>query len=137
MGTARAVSTALLGLLIVAIAALPVAAAPEGQMTWAVNVWLAPTWFDPAESTGLLTAFNFYYALHDALVKPLPGKAMAPSLAESWSVSADGLSYEFVLRPGARFHNGEPVTADDVKFSLERYRGVSAKIFKDRIQQVQ
>ena len=62
---------------------------------------------------------------------------MAPSLAESWSVSPEGLTYEFVLRPGAHFHNGEPVTADDVKFSLERYRGVSAKIFKDRIQQVQ
>ena len=136
MGTARAVSTALLGLLIVAIAALPVAAAPEGQMTWAVNVWLAPTWFDPAESTGLLTAFNFYYALHDALVKPMPGRRMTPSLALSWSVSADGLTYEFVLRQGVRFHNGDAVTADDVKFSFERYRGVAAKAMKDKMQQI-
>src|SRR5215510_9439279 len=91
----------------------------------------------PAEATGILIPFMVYYALHDALVKPMPGNGMAPSLAESWNVSPDGLTYEFLLRQGARFHNGEPVTADDVKFSLERYRGVSAKIFKDRIQDVQ
>jgi len=77
------------------------------------------------------------YALHDALVKPMPDKAMAPSLAESWSVSGDGLEYEFVLRPGVRFHNGDLVTADDVKFSFERYRGVSAKALEERVRQVQ
>jgi peptide/nickel transport system substrate-binding protein len=114
----------------------PVAAAPEGQIVYAAPVALPPAWFDPGEATGILIPFMVYYALHDALVKPLPGNAMAPSLAESWSVSADGLTYEFVLRQGLRFHNGDPVTADDVKFSLERYRGVSAKIFKDRVQQV-
>jgi peptide/nickel transport system substrate-binding protein len=52
----------------------------------------------------------------------MPGVPMAPSLAESWSVSPDGLVYDFVLRAGVRFHNGDPVTAEDVKFSLERYR---------------
>src|SRR5438309_11747623 len=76
------------------------------------------------------------YALHDALVKPMPGKAMAPSLAESWSVSPDGLTYEFVLRSGVRFHNGDALTADDVKFSFDRYRGVSAKLLKDKVRQV-
>ena len=66
------------------------------------------------------------YALHDALVKPMPGQSAAPSLAESWTAAPDGLSYEFVLRKGATFHNGEPVTAEDVKFSFERYRGAAA-----------
>src|SRR2546426_5272002 len=47
---------------------------PAGQLVWGINVSLAPTWFDPAEASGLLTAFNFYYALHDGLVKPMPGK---------------------------------------------------------------
>jgi len=42
-------------------------------------------------------------------------------------VSPDGLVYEFVLRRGARFHNGEPVRAEDVKFSFERYRGMEHK----------
>ena len=102
------------------------AAAPEGQMTWAVHVSLAPTWFDPAETSGIITPFLFLYALHDAVVKPMPGTLTAPGLAQSWSVSPDGLVYEFVLRKGAKFHNGDPVTAEDVKFSFERYRGASA-----------
>ena len=133
------VSLALVVLLF-ARGAAPVSAqtdAPSGQLTWGINLSLVPTWFDPAESTGLLTAFIFYYALHDALVKPMPGKPMAPSLAESWSVSPDGQTYDFVLRPGVRFHNGDPLTADDVKFSFERYRGVSAKAMKDRVRQIQ
>ena len=45
---------------------------------------LAPTWFDPAETPGVITPFMMLYALHDALVKPMPGNAWTPSLAESW-----------------------------------------------------
>src|SRR5213594_2543269 len=130
------VAAALL-LAVLTLAPLPAAAGPEGQMTWAVHISLAPTWFDPAETPGIGTPFMILYALHDALVKPMPGHAMTPSLAESWSVSKDGLVYEFVLRQGARFHNGDPVTADDVKFSFERYRGVAAKLLKDHVRQVQ
>jgi peptide/nickel transport system substrate-binding protein len=77
-----------------------------------------------------------FYAMHDALVKPMPGNNAAPALAESWTTSADGLVYEFVLRKGVRFHNGEPVTAEDVKFSFERYRGVASKVLKERVQSV-
>src|SRR5215467_10359647 len=77
------------------------------------------------------------YILHDALVKPMPGNLNAPSLAESWTVSKDGLSYEFVLRKNARFHNGDPVTADDVKFTLDRYKGSGAKLLKDKVKDVQ
>src|ERR1700741_2506898 len=101
--------------------------APAGQMTWAVHFTLAPTLFEPAEAPGLITPFMILYALHDALVKPMPGKVMTPSLAESWSMSPDGLVYEFALRRSATFHDGEPVTSDDVRFSFERYRGISAK----------
>jgi len=130
------ISLVLVALLLVA--ALPARAeAPAGQVTWGVPVSLPPAWFDPAEATGILIPFMVYYALHDALVKPMPGNPMAPCLAESWSVSPDGLVYEFVLRRGVKFHNGDPVTADDVKFSFERYRGVSAKILKDKVRQVQ
>src|SRR5437867_5445411 len=107
--------------------------APAGQMTWALHFTLAPTLFEPAETPGLITPFIILYALHDALVKPMPGKSMAPSLAESWSTSPDGLVYEFVLRKGVKFHNGEPVTAEDAKFSFERYRGISAKALKAKV----
>src|SRR5262245_10265894 len=80
-------------------------AAPEGQMTWAAHISLAPTWFDPAETSGIITPFMVIYALHDAMLKPMPGHPMAPALAESWTLSADGLVYEFVLRKGVKFHN--------------------------------
>jgi peptide/nickel transport system substrate-binding protein len=110
---------------------------PAGQMTWALHFTPAPTLYEPAETPGLITPFLFLYAIHDALVKPLPGRNMGPSLAESWTASADGLVYDFVLRKGAKFHNGEPVTADDVKFSFERYRGISAKTLKDKVAAVE
>ena len=119
------------------LVAAPVGAAPEGQLTWAVHVSLAPTWFDPAETPGVITPFMFLYALHDALVKPMPGNAMAPSLAESWSVSREGLIYEFGLRKGVKFHNGDPVTADDVKFSFERYKGAGASTLRARVAAVE
>ena len=107
--------------------------APAGQITWAVHTTLVPTYFDPAETT-IITSFMVLYALHDGVVKPMPGKPLAPSLAESWSVSPDGLVYEFVLRRGVKFHNGEP--AEDVKFSFERYRGIFARGLKDKVNGV-
>jgi len=112
------------------------AAGPTGEIKWGVHVSLATTWFDPAETSGIITPFMILYALHDAMVKPMPGNPLAPSLAESWSVSPDGLTYNFVLRQGVRFHNGEPVTADDVKFSFERYRGAAATSLKQRVSGV-
>ncbi len=109
---------------------------PDGEMRWALYVTLAPAWFDPGEVTGgFLTPFWVLYALHDALVKPMPGNLMAPSLAESWTVSADQRVYEFKLREGLTFHNGDPFTADDVKFSWERSK--VGKVLKDRVRNVE
>jgi len=112
-------------------------AQPEGQMTWALHFTIALTYFDPAETPGIITPFLFLYALHDALVKPMPGNPTAPSLAESWRESDDGLTYEFQLRQGITFHNGDPFTAEDVKFSLERYRGASAKRYREKVKTVE
>src|SRR5947207_3904998 len=108
-------------------------AAPAGQIIFAATVSIAPTWFDPAETPGVITPFLTLYALHDALVKPMPGNAWAPCLAESWTVSNDGLTYEFVLRKGVRFHNGDRFTAEDVKFSFERYKGGGATTLTSRV----
>src|SRR2546426_4308480 len=108
---------------------------PEGEMRWALYVTVPPIWFDPGESVGVITPFWVLYALHDALVKPMPGKMMAPSLAESWTVSPDQRSYEFKLREGVKFHNGDPFTADDVKFSFQRSK--VGKILKDRVREVE
>jgi len=76
---------------------------PTGQLTWGLHFSPTPTLYEPAETPGLITPFMFLYALHDALAKPMPGKSISPSLAESWTASPDGLVYEFVLRKGVRF----------------------------------
>jgi peptide/nickel transport system substrate-binding protein len=77
------------------------------------------------------------YCLHDALVKPMPGNIMAPSLAESWTLAKDGVTYDFVIRKNARFHTGDPVTAEDVKFTFERYKGSGAKLLKEKVKEIQ
>src|SRR5437764_8862732 len=109
-------------------------AKPEGEMRWALYVTLPPVWFDPSEVSGQLTPFWVLYALHDALVKPMPGNMLSPSLAESWTVSADQLVYEFKLREGLKFHNGDAFTAEDVKFSFHRAKG--SKVLHDKVRDV-
>ena len=106
---------------------------PEGEMRWALYVTLSPLWFDPAEVVGVITPFWVMYALHDALVKPMPGNHLTPSLAESWTVSPDQRVYEFKLRAGPRFHNGDAFTAEDVKFSFQRAKG---KVLKEKVREV-
>jgi peptide/nickel transport system substrate-binding protein len=124
-------------LALVAVVSPAAAAAPDGQLTWGVHISLAPTWFDPAETQGIITPFMLMYAIHDALAKAMPGNPTAPSLAESWQVSADGRVYDFTLRKGVKFHNGDTMTAEDVKFSFERYKGAAAKSLKDRVAAVE
>ena len=122
-----------LGLVATGAPGLAPAAEPAGQLTWGAPISLAPTWFDPAETPGIITPFMVLYALHDAIVKPMPEQPLAPSLAESVSASEDGLVYDFVMRRDAKFHNGDPVTAEDVKFSFERYRGAANDLIKNRV----
>lgn len=106
---------------------------PQGEMRWALYLTLSSAWVDPGEVVGVLTPFWVLYALHDALVKPMPGNHLTPSLAESWTVSADQRIYEFKLREGVKFHNGDPFTADDVKFSFERAK---AKLLHAKVKEV-
>ena len=77
------------------------------------------------------------YAVHDALVKPMAAGMTTPSLAESWQESRDHLTYTFTLRKNGKFHDGTPVTPDDVKFSYERYKGASAALLKEKVREVQ
>jgi peptide/nickel transport system substrate-binding protein len=114
----------------------PAQGKPEGAMTWALHVTIAPTWLDPAETPGVITPFIFLYTLHDALIKPMPGDLMAPCLAESWTVSPDGLVYTFKLRQGLTFHNGDPFSAEDVRFSFERYKGAASKELQGKVKEI-
>jgi peptide/nickel transport system substrate-binding protein len=128
-------------LVLVALLLTPVTAAlgapPPDTMVLGLHVTLVSRWLDPGETEALITPFMVLYALHDALVKPMPAGITTPSLAESWTASKDGLAYEFVIRKNARFHNGDPVTAEDVKFTFERYKGASAKVLKAKVKEVQ
>jgi peptide/nickel transport system substrate-binding protein len=133
----RRALVALAVLLLIPALRAPAAAAPEGTLTWGLHVTLATKWLDPSDTEAFINPFMVLYAVHDALVKPMPAGENTPSLAESWTVSKDGLVYEFVLRKNAKFHNGDPVTADDVKFSFERYKGAAAKLLKDRVRDVE
>src|SRR5919204_4978085 len=138
MRVARRVVTITLALVcVVNMPAAAFAASPEGTLTIGVHVTLVNRWLDPGETEALITPFMVLYAIHDALVKPMPKNIMTPSLAESWTASKDGLSYDFVIRKNAKFHNGDPVTAEDVKFTFERYKGASAKILKDHVREIQ
>src|SRR4051812_31360089 len=93
MRSSASVLVVALTLALLLAAVPPAAGASEGQLTWAVHTTLVPAYFDPAEMI-IGTSFMVLYGLHDALVKPLPGKSVAPALAESWTMSADGLVYE-------------------------------------------
>jgi peptide/nickel transport system substrate-binding protein len=128
---------AILPLVLLLAAVSPVAAQTPGELTVSFHVTIAPAWFDPSTAPPQITPFGVLYAIHDALVRPLPGHKMAPSLAESWTESPDGKTYEFKIRRGVKFHNGDPVTSDDVRFSFERYQGAGAKELKARVRQLE
>jgi peptide/nickel transport system substrate-binding protein len=120
---------------------LPIASAaadePSGKVIIAWHVTISPSWFDPSTAPPQITPFGMLYAIHDALVRPYPGQKMGPSLAESWSESPDGLVYEFRLRPNLHFHNGDPLTTEDIKFSFDRYKGAAADILHLHVKEVE
>jgi peptide/nickel transport system substrate-binding protein len=134
-----ALSMALLfaGIVIAAAASVAEDRAPYGRVVMAWHVTIPPTWFDPSTAPPQITPFGMLYAIHDALVRPYPGQKMGPSLAESWSESEDGLVYEFRLRPDLKFHNGDKLTTEDVKFSFDRYSGAAAKTLHEHVTQVE
>src|SRR3989440_5058347 len=133
-----AAASLFLGMLAFAISA-PAADGPPpaGRAVMAWHVTIAPAWFDPSSAPAQITPFGMLYAIHDALVRPYPGQKMGPSLAESWEESEDGKTYEFKLRAGLKFHNGDPVTTEDVKFSFERYKGTGASALKEHVRDVE
>ena len=81
--TARKIAFGVLAVALVAGPPPRPARAAEGQMNFAAHVTLAPRWLDPAETESAITPFMVLYAIHDAMVKPMPGGLTTPSLAES------------------------------------------------------
>jgi hypothetical protein len=60
---------------------------PEGEIRMAPYLTISPQWSGRSEVTGFITPFWLMCAMHDALVKTMPGNTMAPSLAESWTAT--------------------------------------------------
>jgi peptide/nickel transport system substrate-binding protein len=112
-------------------------AAPQGTLKEAIHWGLSADWLDPATSTHVTSAFLILYLIHDALIKAMPNETYAPSLAESWTVGPDSKIFEFKLRKGVKFHNGDLMTAEDVIFSFKRYKATAAKTFHDRVEKME
>ncbi|HEX2173260.1 MAG TPA: ABC transporter substrate-binding protein [Dehalococcoidia bacterium] len=109
----------------------------KGRAVYAWQTAIAPAWLDPQDNGALVTPYIFQYILHDAVVKHLPGQTFAPSLAERYEIAPDFKSATFRLRENVKFHNGDPVTSEDVKFTYENYRGANAQLLKSKTEQIE
>ena len=85
----------------------------------------SPDSLDPHTTSATLT-FQVTRSIYDTLVEPDGEGNIVAGLAERWEIVGEGLEWRFYLRPGVRFHNGELLTAHDVKASLERFREVNS-----------
>lgn len=112
-------------------------AAPAGVMRQAIHWGLSGDWLDPATNPGLTASSIMLYLFHDALIKPTVDATYGPSLAESWVISPDAKTYEFRLRKGVKFHNGDMLTAEDVIFSFWRYKAAQAKVIQVKTERVE
>lgn len=113
------------------------AASPTGVLKGAIHWGPSADWFDPSMPNFAQSGLFPLYLFHDALLKPMPEGLHTPCLAESWNISPDYRVYEFKLRKGVKFHNGDEMTSEDVAFSITRYKGGAAKELKDRIEKVE
>ncbi len=80
-----------------------------------------PDSLDPHKVTAVI-ATDWMLKIYDTIVTVQPDlSTIDPGLAESWDVSDDGLTYTFHLKEGVEFHSGDPFTASDVKFTIDRW----------------
>jgi len=107
------------------LAALTAFGSPEAQAQTPPNVLVVgqiaePKSLDPSTVTAV-NDFRILMNLYDGLVRYKDGALeVEPGLAESWTISEDGLTYSFTLREGVAFHDGSPLNAEAVKFTFDR-----------------
>ncbi len=142
IGSGRLIIAAVLGLLSLGAVALAFAATPEAHPhggTIIVGIEAEPTTLNPYFNTGTETitpARNIF----DQLVQADLSFTIKPQLAESWEVSPDGKSYTFHLFKNATWHDGKPVTSEDVKWSIleatAKYHPRLATLFRGAVKDV-
>lgn len=119
--------------------ALPAAG---GGSALTIGLFAEPANLDFTRTDGAAIPEALLVNVYEGLVKidQADGR-IVPALAESWTVSPDGLTYDFTLRKDVKFSNGEPFTADDVKFSIERVKSadwtISLKKGMDAVKSVE
>ena len=94
-------------------------ATPKPGGVLKVGLQADPTALDPHKQS-LTAIWHVVEHIYDRLTRVRADLTVEPELAESWTISPDGLVYTFKLRPGVTFHDGTPLKASDVKFSFER-----------------
>jgi ABC-type transport system substrate-binding protein len=105
-------------------------------LAWHTNI--AARWLDPQQHDGTASPDNFLMALHDGMIKNFRTELYDhPALAEKYEFAEDAKSATFWLRPGTRFHDGSAVTAEDVKWSYEHYRGAWGEVLRANTQGVE
>jgi len=115
----------------------PARGKPKGRLTIAQHYALDPGWLDPQERQAAATQQVYDYLVHDALIKPMPQGLYTYSLAEHAEMTADFTKAAFRLRAGLTFHDGHPLTTQDVQWTYENYRGVNFKIFRDKLERIE
>lgn len=98
--------------------AQPASSVPQGGQ-FVINLRMEPPTLNPASSTTVAAGFIFSYTLDTLLERDADTYEWQPRVAEKWDVSKDGLVFTFYLNKKAVFADGEPLTADDVKFSFD------------------
>lgn len=88
-----------------------------GKLVYAIPG--SPDTLDPQATSGTLT-FQYIKSAYDTLLEPDENGNLVSALAESWEISTEENTLTFHLRPGVTFHNGDPLTAADVKATFER-----------------
>lgn len=99
---------------------LPALASVNYKNTVRIGLSLAPISLDPTSTAAIVVAEVFHYNVMEGLVQLDEYGVVKPSLAKKWEVSDDGKRYVFHLQHDVFFHNGEPLIASVVQYSLER-----------------
>ncbi len=118
MTPSRALASIIAVTMALALWVAPVAAQPAGTLV--VGLVAEPVNLDPPQVTDLNSNRVGRRIVETLVTFPEESTQIVPGLAESWTISKDGLQYTFKLRRGITFHDGTPLNAEAVKFSIER-----------------
>jgi peptide/nickel transport system substrate-binding protein len=118
----------LVALMLGALAVASGAAVAQPKDRVVIGASLEPPVLDPGLNPAAGIREITYQNIFEGLTRIDRNGKIVPGLAESWTVSPDGKTYTYKIRSGVKFHNGEPLTAETVKFALDRLIGPDTKV---------